>query len=79
MSRSKFAWNLLFQDLYGSKNIRIGVFFTVSTYIFLVQSGVGPLFSLFILIPSSFLVAMIFFFIVEQLILPLYKWLIKKN
>ena len=76
MSRRRFAWNLLFKDLYESKKIRIGVFFTVSTYIYLVQSGLGPLFSLFVLIPSSFLVAMIFFFVLEQIILPLYKWLI---
>jgi hypothetical protein len=79
MNLRKFAWGEMFKDLYGNSKVRIGVFFTVSTYIFLIQSGVGPLFSLFILIPSSFFAAMVFFFIFEQMLLPLYKWLSRNN
>lgn len=79
MSRRKFAWKLLFKDLYGSRKVRIGLLFTVATYIYLVQSGAGPLFSLFILIPSSYLAAMIFFFILEEILIPFYKWLIKEK
>jgi hypothetical protein len=79
MRQRRFDWSRFFKDLYGSRKVRVGVFFTVSTYIYLVKSGLGPLFSLIVLIPSSFLVAMIFFFILEEIILPLYKWLIKEK
>lgn len=79
MNFRDFAWGEMFKDLYRNTKVRIGVFFTVSTYIFLIQSGAGPLFSLFILIPSSFFAAMVFFFIFEQMLLPLYKWLSRKD
>lgn len=71
----RFAWGELFKDLYKSRKFRIGGFFTIATYIYLIQMGIGPWFSLFILIPCSYLAAMVFFFILEMIILPLYKWL----
>lgn len=75
MKESNFAWGELFKDLYSSSKFRVTLFFGVGTYIYLIKMGSGPLFSLLILIPSCFLASMVFFFIVEQMLLPLYKWL----
>lgn len=75
MKNSRIAWKELFKDLYTNKRLRISLFFGVGTYAYLIKIGFGPIFSLLILIPSSYLAALVFFIILENLIFPLYNWL----
>ena len=75
MARGRIDWSALFKDLYESKRLRTWGFLTVVTYILLIKNGIGPVFSLLILAPSTFITALIFFFILEEILFPLYKWL----
>lgn len=58
-----------------SNRLRTWGFLTIITYTYLIKSGMGPLFSLFILIPSTYISALIFFFLIESIIIPFYRWL----
>lgn len=75
MSQRKISWSALFKALYQSKRLRTWSFLTLVTYTYLVKSGMGPIFSLLILAPSTYFAGLIFFFIIEAVIIPLYKWM----
>jgi len=75
MEKNKILWSLLIKDIYNNTAFRRWSFISVLTYVLLIQLGAGPLFSLFILLPSSVLTYLVFFFILEEILLPLYSWL----
>lgn len=75
MARGRIVWYALFKDLYQSRRLRTWGFITVTTYVYLVKSGMGPIFSLLILAPSAYIAALIFFFILESILFPLYRWM----
>lgn len=79
MKFNEISWSSLFRDLLGSSNLRITLFLSTVTYAGLIQIGTGPLFSLLILAPSTYFVSLIFFFTIEELLVPFYKWLTGKN
>ena len=69
------AWSEILKDIYNSKKFRSGAFIAIATYWILIKMGMGVIFSLFLLIPASFLFALFFFSILEGVVLPFYKWL----
>ena len=75
MEKNRIQWSLLLKDVYNNGSFRRWLFISVLTYVLLVKMGVGPLFSFFILIPTSALAYMVFFFILEEILFPLYGWL----
>jgi hypothetical protein len=75
MEKNRIQWSLLMKDIYNNGAFRRWVFISVLTYVLLIKMGVGPLFSFFILIPTSALTYMVFFFILEEILFPLYNWL----
>jgi hypothetical protein len=79
MAREGIVWSALFRDLYESRRLRTWGLITVATYVFLVKSGIGPVFSLLILAPSVCIAALIFFFAFEEILIPFYNWLTKKK
>ena len=79
MARRGIVWSALFRDLYESRNFRTWGFTTVATYVFLVKNGMGPVFSLLILAPSTYITTLILFLLFEEILIPFYKWLIKKK
>ena len=75
MEKNRIQWSLLLKDVYNNSSFRRWLFISFLTYVFLIKMGVGPLFSFFILIPSSVLTYSVFFFILERILFPLYGWL----
>jgi hypothetical protein len=75
MEKNRIQWAFLLKDVYNNTSFRRWSFISVLTYVLLIQMGTGPLFSFFILIPSSVLTYLVFFLILEEILLPLYSWL----
>jgi hypothetical protein len=79
MARRGIVWSALFKDLYESSSLRTWGFITIATYVFLVKNGMGPVFSLLILAPSTYIAGLIFFLVFEEILIPFYNWLTKKK
>jgi hypothetical protein len=77
MTRGEIAWSEMFKDLFQSSRFRTWGFISGVTYALLINAGIGPVFSLLILAPCSYISYLLFFFILEQILFPFYKWLTK--
>ena len=62
---------------FNSKKVNFLAVTTIGllTFIYLIKSGFGVLFSLFLLIPSTFFALLVVGVVVELIIEPILKWL----